>query len=76
MSRLALPLYVYGCPSNLLHAKPQPLLCLGLSLWMACQACPLSAAPCLVLGHKEGCIASRCTCLQRLCLLMRRIGLR
>ena len=37
MSRLALPLYVYGCPNNLLHTKPQPWLCLGLCLWLGCQ---------------------------------------
>ena len=37
LSRLALPLYVYACPSNLLHTRPQPWLCLGLSLWLGAQ---------------------------------------
>lgn len=37
LSRLALPLYVFGCPHNLLHTKPQPWLCLGLCAYMGAQ---------------------------------------
>ncbi len=37
-ARLALPLYVYGCPSNLLRVAPNPLLCAALVAWVALQA--------------------------------------
>ncbi|GMH33221.1 hypothetical protein BSKO_01055 [Bryopsis sp. KO-2023] len=35
--RMMLPLYVYGCPQNLLGVKPNPGLCLGLSFYMFIQ---------------------------------------
>ena len=37
LSRLALPLYIFGCPHNLLHIKPQPWLCMGLCAYLAAQ---------------------------------------
>ncbi|KAL4452456.1 hypothetical protein ABPG75_008118 [Micractinium tetrahymenae] len=37
-ARLALPLYVYACPSNLLRVAPNPPLCAALVAWVALQA--------------------------------------
>lgn len=37
-ARLALPLYVYGCPSNLLRVAPNPPLCAALVAWVGLQA--------------------------------------
>lgn len=36
-ARLALPLYIFGCPSNLLSAAPNPVLCAGLVAWVGLQ---------------------------------------
>lgn len=43
-TRLVIPLYVYGCPANLLHLlvgrdqlKPDPVMCVVLVLWTAAQ---------------------------------------
>lgn len=36
-ARLALPLYLYGCPSNLLRVAPSPGVCIGLTLFVASQ---------------------------------------
>ncbi|KAK9820806.1 hypothetical protein WJX74_006344 [Apatococcus lobatus] len=38
VTRLALPLYLYGCPKNLLEETPSLSMCLGLSLFVAAQA--------------------------------------
>ena len=53
LSRLALPLYVYGCPHNLLHTKPQPWLCLGLCAFLAAQV-PDRPQCSLVSQHADG----------------------
>lgn len=36
-ARLALPLYIFACPSNLLHAAASPGLCVGLVAWVGLQ---------------------------------------
>lgn len=41
--RLALPLYIYGCPSNLLRVQPNWALCGGLVAWVGLQAALLLA---------------------------------
>jgi hypothetical protein len=41
LTRLALPLYLYGCPNNLLRIPPSPALCITLSIWMALQVAVL-----------------------------------
>ncbi len=40
LTRLALPLYLYGCPKNLLRLPPSPCLCTGLSVFVAAQVRP------------------------------------
>lgn len=40
-ARLALPLYVYGCPRNFLRVKPAPGLCWGLLAWVGFQVAVL-----------------------------------
>lgn len=44
LTRLALPLYVFGCPHNVLRLAADPAICVGLCLSMAVQVggCPLS----------------------------------
>lgn len=42
LTRLALPLYLFGCPRNLLGWQPRPGVCLGLC---ACMALQVGAAP-------------------------------
>ncbi len=37
-SRLALPLYLHGCPHNLLRVPPSPRFCAALVLYVAAQA--------------------------------------
>lgn len=37
LSRLALPLYLYGCPHNLLGNPTAPLLCVLLCAYVLCQ---------------------------------------
>ena len=37
LTRLALPLYLFGCPHNLLRLPPNYGLCVLLVLWMAAQ---------------------------------------
>lgn len=37
LTRLALPLYLFGCPHNLLGWQPRPGVCLGLCICMAVQ---------------------------------------
>lgn len=36
-ARLALPLYIYGCPTNLLRVAPNPALCAALVGWVGLQ---------------------------------------
>ncbi|KAK9829544.1 hypothetical protein WJX72_006402 [[Myrmecia] bisecta] len=36
-TRLMLPLYLFGCPSNLLRIPPNPPICAALAVWMAVQ---------------------------------------
>ena len=48
VARLALPLYVYACPSNLLRVEPSPALCAALVAWVGLQ-CGL-----LVAQHQWG----------------------
>lgn len=38
ITRLAIPLYFWGCPRNFLHIKPQPATAAALVLWMFAQA--------------------------------------
>lgn len=40
LTRLALPLYIFGCPHNVLKLQSDPGICVGLCLSMAVQACP------------------------------------
>eukprot|EP00887_Chlorella_sp_A99_P000955 scaffold5.g955.t1 len=42
-ARLAVPLYVWGCPSNLLRVPPSPGFCLLLVAWVGAQAAVLVA---------------------------------
>eukprot|EP00951_Prasinocladus_malaysianus_P021404 scaffold176937_cov38-Prasinocladus_malaysianus.AAC.1 len=37
-TRLALPLYLYGCPKNMLRINTNPTLCLALIAWVSFQA--------------------------------------
>ena len=37
VTRLALPLYIYGCPKNLLEEPHSPTKCLGLCVFVAAQ---------------------------------------
>lgn len=37
VTRLILPLYLYGCPANLLRVSPSPVVCVGLIAWTAMQ---------------------------------------
>ena len=37
LTRLALPLYLFGCPRNVLHVGHAPALCVVLCVWMALQ---------------------------------------
>lgn len=37
LSRLALPLYLYGCPQNLLRTPISAAMCILLSTYVACQ---------------------------------------
>ena len=37
VTRLALPLYIYGCPKNLLEEPPSPRKCLALCFFVAAQ---------------------------------------
>jgi hypothetical protein len=37
LTRLALPLYMFGCPRNILHVAPQPWVCAGLCASMGLQ---------------------------------------
>ena len=37
LSRLALPLYLYGCPQNLLRNPTSATICILLSLYVLCQ---------------------------------------
>lgn len=37
-ARLALPLYIYACPTNLLRVAPAPGLCAALVAWVGLQA--------------------------------------
>lgn len=39
--RLALPLYVYGCPANLLHAQPRPGMCVAVVAFVGAQVAVL-----------------------------------
>ena len=39
LSRLALPLYLYGCPRNVLKIGHSPGVCLGLCASMSLQVC-------------------------------------
>lgn len=39
LTRMALPLYLYGCPHNLLRNPTSPTLCLLLSAYMLAQVC-------------------------------------
>ncbi|CAL8462582.1 g2115 [Coccomyxa elongata] len=41
LTRLALPLYLFGCPHNLLGWQPRPGVCLGLCAFMAVQVAVL-----------------------------------
>ena len=41
VARLALPLYLYGCPSNLLRVQPNPRLCAALAAYVFLQAAVL-----------------------------------
>lgn len=41
LTRLALPLYAFGCPENLLRAPLRPGLCVWLAVWVAAQAAVL-----------------------------------
>lgn len=41
LTRLALPLYLFGCPRNVLHVGHAPALCAVLTLWMALQVRPI-----------------------------------
>lgn len=38
ITRLAIPLYFWGCPHNFLHIEPQPLFSLALVSWLTSQA--------------------------------------
>ena len=42
-ARLALPLYLYGCPKNLLRVAPSPAVCAGLVAFVGLQAAVLLA---------------------------------
>lgn len=64
LSRLALPLYLYGCPSNLLRNAASPLLCVLLSAYLTCQVRTILAA--LTTRTQSKLVGSR-TC--RLCSL-------
>lgn len=41
LARLALPLYVYGCPNNIMKVKAQPMLCAALLVFSALQVAVL-----------------------------------
>lgn len=41
VTRLALPLYLFGCPHNLLRIEPCPRLCVALAAYVALQAAVL-----------------------------------
>mmetsp|Transcript_12111 Transcript_12111/g.34059 ORF Transcript_12111/g.34059 Transcript_12111/m.34059 type:complete len:656 (+) Transcript_12111:510-2477(+) len=45
-TRLALPLYLFGCPKNMLRISANPALCVGLVAWVGLQAAVL-----LLQGH-------------------------
>ncbi|PXF46702.1 Transmembrane E3 ubiquitin-protein ligase 1 [Gracilariopsis chorda] len=38
VTRLAIPLYFWGCPYNFLHVQPQPALAIALVVWLSTQA--------------------------------------
>lgn len=38
ITRLAIPLYFWGCPNNFLHIEPQPAAALALVIWLMAQA--------------------------------------
>ena len=44
LTRLALPLYVFGCPHNVLKLQSDPGICIGLCLSMAIQVRHVSRA--------------------------------
>lgn len=44
VTRLALPLYIYGCPKNLLEEPLSPRKCLGLCVFVAAQVGPCTAS--------------------------------
>jgi len=39
LTRLLLPLYLYGCPSNVLMIVPSPVFCVVLVAWLSLQVC-------------------------------------
>lgn len=41
LTRLALPLYIFGCPHNVLKLQSDPGICVALCLSMAVQAFPV-----------------------------------
>lgn len=43
ITRLALPLYLYGCPKNLLEEPPSLRMCFGLCLFVAAQVRPCAS---------------------------------
>lgn len=43
VTRLLVPLYVFGCPHNFIRAKPQPWVCWLLLVWVAAQVAALAA---------------------------------
>ena len=50
ITRLLLPLYLYGCPSNVLMIVPSPAFCVVLVAWLSLQVCyALVLATCLLL---------------------------
>ena len=59
-ARLALPLYLWGCPSNLLRVQPNPGLCIALVAYVGLQ-CGL-----LLAQHWRG---PRCFVPKRLCVI-------
>ncbi len=40
-TRLLLPLYLYGCPNNVLKISPNPAFCVVLVAWLSLQVCYL-----------------------------------
>ncbi len=59
LTRLALPLYIFGCPHNVLRLQSDPAICIGLCLSMGLQVRPAPHAAAMTLQLLKACLTLR-----------------